>query len=320
MSAAAIRRYARVGVWAALLSAALLGLTPIFGKQALRAGIDPFALVVLRTVAAAVILWVAFAVYGRSYIYIYPAGIIACATAGIINGLGSLMFYSGLARLDAALAQLLYSVYPVILVFLLVLDGQPVSRLTIFRMFLAVPAVYLLTLGSAHLTQTVGMIFMLGAAFMYALHLAVTQRALRDMPPQTVTLYTMTAMALTVLPSALWIRTPVSETPGAAWWGVGGLTVVTVISRLSLFVGVKRLGGLQAALLGLSEMIVSVIAARIFFGEQLTAAQWAGAALLMISVALVSREKQLAPHHISEGWLAWVYGLFEKLHSPSTSP
>ena len=151
------------------------------------------------------------------------------------------LFYSGLARLDASLAQLLYSVYSVILVFLLILDGQPISRLTLFRILLAVPAVYLLTRGSKHLTQTLGMIFMLGAAFMYALHLAVTQRALRDMPPQTVTLYTMTAMALTVLPSALWIRTPLDETPGAAWWGVGGLTIATVISRLSLFIGVYGL-------------------------------------------------------------------------------
>lgn len=98
------------------------------------------------------------------------------------------------------------------------------------------------------------------------------------------------------------------------------MTVVTVISRLSLFVGVKRLGGLQAALLGLSEMLVSVIAARVFFGEQLTAAQWARAAVLMISVAPVSREKELAPHHISEGWLAWVYGLFDKLPSTFPSP
>ncbi|MBI5290390.1 MAG: DMT family transporter [Chloroflexi bacterium] len=310
------RRYANQGVAAALLSAALLGLTPIFGKQALRAGMDPFALVALRTVLAAGILWLVFSVFARRYLFIYPAGLIACAIAGIINGLGSLMFYIGLARLDASVAQLLFSINPLILVLLLRLDGQPISRLTAFRLVLALPAIYLLTSAGEHAGQLPGAALLFGSAFMYALHLAVTQRALRDMPSQTLTLYTVTAMALTVLPSALWIRTPLSQTAPVAWWGVAGLTLMTVLSRLSLFVGVKRLGGQQAALLGLSELVVSVAAAILLFGERLTLLQSVGALLLTISVMLVAREKELSVHHISEGWLAWVYGLFEKVTWP----
>lgn len=39
------------------------------------------------------------------------------------------------------------------------------------------------------------------------------------------------------------------------------MTLVTMISRLSLFMGVKRLGGAQAALIGLSELLVTVLCA-----------------------------------------------------------
>lgn len=316
-AAAAIRRYAPEAIVAALSSAVLLGLAPIFGKQALREGMDIFALVVLRTGSAAAILWIVFAFRRRQYLYIYPAGLIACATAGFINGIGSLMYYSGLARLDASVAQLLYTTNPLILALLLKLDGQPISRLTLLRMFVAFPAVaFLITGGSAHSGQIIGMMLMMGGGFMYALHLAVTQRTLRDMPSQTVTLYTLTAMAITVLPSALAIRTSLTHTPSIAFFGAVGLTVVTVFSRLLLFVSVKRMGGLQAALLGLSELLVSIVTAFIFFGEQLTPAQWASAIALMVSVALVSREHDLRAHHISEGWLAWVYGAFERIRWP----
>ena len=313
----AVRRYAPEAILAALSSAVLLGLAPIFGKQALREGMDIFALVVLRTGSAAIILWIVFAFRARQYLYIYPAGLIACATAGFINGIGSLMYYSGLARLDASVAQLLYTTNPLILALLLKLDGQPISRLTLLRMFIAFPAVaFLITGGSAHSGRLIGMLLMLGGGFMYALHLAVTQRTLRDMPSQTVTLYTLTAMAITVLPSALAIRTPLTHTPSLAFFGAVGLTVVTVFSRLLLFVSIKRLGGLQAALLGLSELLVSIVTAFIFFGEQLTPMQWLAAIALMISVALVGREHGLRAHPISEGRLAWVYGVFERIRWP----
>lgn len=312
-----VRRYAPEGVVAALASAVLLGLAPIFGKQALREGMDIFLLIVLRTGAAAMVLWVVYILKYRQYIFIYPAGLIACATAGFINGLGSIMYYSGLAHLDASLAQLLYTTNPLMLALLLRLDGQPISRLTIGRMLIAFPAIaFLVTGGHTQNGQGVAMLLMLGGGFMYALHLAVTQRAVRDMPSQTVTLYILTAMAVTVFPCALLIHTPITGTPPIAFMGALGLTIVTIISRLLLFVSVKRLGGLQAALLGLSELLVSILTALIFFGERLTVTQWLAAIPLMVSVLLVSRERDLRAHHISEGWLAWVYGVFERIRWP----
>lgn len=315
-------QHARMGILAALVSAVLLGTTPIFGKLALRAGMNPFALAVLRTALSALILWASFAILGRQYIFIYPAGAIACSLAGIINGLGSLMYYSGLVHLDASLAQLLYTIHPLVLALLLRLDGQPISRLTVFRMIIAFPAViYLLAASGNGATRIMSMFLMLASGILYALHVAVSQRTLRDIPAPTVTLYTMTAMAITVLPSAFWIDTPLSSAAVGAWYGLGGLTAVTVLSRLLLFSGIQKLGGMQTALLGLSELLVSVVAAFIFFNEQLSGGQWIGALLLIASIVLVAFEKDLTPHHISEGWIAWVYGLFDSLRpSPPTPP
>lgn len=297
------------GIAAMLFSATMLGMAPIFGKLALNAGMDTSFLVVLRTTLAALALWLLFGLFARQYLYIYPVGVVACFIAGAINGVGSIMFYLSLNFLDASLAQLLYATNPIILAMLLFLDGQSISRLTIFRLVIGVFAVAMITQGNLQGSALTGVLLMLGGAFMYALHLAVNQQTLRDVPPPTVTLYTLTAMALVVVPFMFWLETPPSDYTGGAWAGLAGLMVVTLLSRLTLFLGVRNLGSVQAALLGLSELVVSLVAAFLLLSESLSTVQWVGAALLMTSVGLVGFERDLGKRQVSRGWLAGLYDL-----------
>src|SRR3990172_2863922 len=95
------RRARRRGLAAAFLSAMLLGSAPIFGKQAYAGGMSPIALAAWRTLLAAAALWLVYLVIGRKYLYIYPAGLLGCVAVGAVNGLGSLLYYAGLQRVDA---------------------------------------------------------------------------------------------------------------------------------------------------------------------------------------------------------------------------
>ncbi len=115
------------GIRAALTSALFLGLAPIFGKQAINLGFSPLAVVALRTSMAALLLLVLVAFFRRPFLYIYPAGLLGCALAGVLNGLGSLLYYFALGRLTVSVGQLLYSLYPIFLVIWLVIDHQPPS-------------------------------------------------------------------------------------------------------------------------------------------------------------------------------------------------
>ena len=305
------------GVSAALLSAVVLGLSPTFGKQAMLAGTPPISVVALRTLFAMLALWVVFALFRRQYLYIYPVGLYGCLAAGLINGLGSLMYYTGLGRLDASLAQLLYTLYPIFLTLFARLDGHNISRLTMFRLLLALLAVYALT-RTGHLeTDWAGALLMLGAGAFYAAHLAVNQRVLYDVPAPTVAVYTLTAMAVTVSVGYLLAGAPVMPPTPAAWEAVLLLTLVTVISRLSLFMGLKRLGGLQTALIGLSELLVTVLSALLLLGEKLAPAQWLGAALLAGSILLVVREKGLGVLPVPKPWLPLVSA---HLRPPTAQP
>ncbi len=280
-------RNQRNGIRAALLSALLLGTTPILGKGAYLAGMNAYSLTALRTTLAALVLWGIFlsSKRRRKFIFIYPAGLLISFAAGALNGFSSLLYYNGLTRIDAGIGQMLYALYPLFVVIVRRLDGQAISNWTKVRLVLALIAVALLVQPGNGQIDFVGVGLMLGAGFMYALHLAVSQRVLYEMPPQTVALYVLSAMTLVVVVAFI-IHGPGGVT-AAGLPPMAALAAITVFSRLMMFLGVKQLGSVQTALLGVTEILVAVCLAIVLLGEQLVVRQWIGALILIGSLLLM---------------------------------
>lgn len=294
------------GISAALASALFLGLAPVFGKAAMgEGGFSPFAVVALRTSMAALLLVLIIAVFKRPFLYIYPAGLIGCLVAGVLNGTGSIFYYVGLSKLNASVAQMLYALYPFFVAFWLQLDGQPPSRLTVVRIIIAAFSAFLLTKMDTGSINLLGVAFMLIAALLYALHLPVNQRVLFDVPAPTVTVYTLLAMSAVVVP-AYFIFDRSLPPANAPWLPVFGLTAVTFISRLMLFLGVKNIGGMQTAILGLGELLVAILFSHLLLGETLTSYQWIGTAGLGLSLLLVWFEKPAGRPLHTKGLLSWL--------------
>ena len=294
------------GIQAALLSAFLLGLAPVFGRQAILFGLSPLAVVALRTSLAAGLLILIVAIFKRQYLYIYPVGLAGCLLAGTINGIGSVLYYMSLARLSASIGQMLYSLYPFFLAFWLLLDRQPLSRTTMLRIGIATAAVLLLVSGNSTQVDLIGVLLMLGGSLLYALHLPINQRVLYDVPAPTVTLYTLLAMSGVVVP-AYFIFDPHLPVGHITWWPVIGLTLVTFFSRLTLFLGVKHVGGMQTALLGLSELLVAITFGHILLGEHLSTLQWLGTIGLIVSLLMVRNDTTTPPRTGGTGgWLNWI--------------
>jgi drug/metabolite transporter (DMT)-like permease len=261
--------------------------------------------VALRTLFAAGLLFILVLILNRSYLFIYPAGLLGCLLAGGINGIGSIFFYISLGRIDASLGQIIFSLYPLFVAVWLWLDRQPPSRLTIVRLLLVIPALILLTRTQQSEIDLLGVVFMLIAGAMYALHLPINQRVLYDMPAPTVTFYTLLAMSLVVLPALFFsgLSTPVAD---QAWLALGALTLVTFVSRLTLFLGVKHLGGMQTAMLGLTELVITISFSHILLQERLNIYQWLGLGLLAFILFLVRYEKPTPIRAGAGGWLSWV--------------
>jgi drug/metabolite transporter (DMT)-like permease len=299
------------GIVAALASAIFLGVSPVFGKWAMLTGFSSLSVVAFRTGLAALLLLSIMAVAQRQYLYIFAVGLAGCFLAGAINGLGSLLYYLALGDLPASVGQLLYALYPVFVAFFSILDKQPLSRLTILRVFMAIVAVVLLT--SVHETgvSIKAVMMMIGAAALYALHIPINQRVLYEIPAPTVTFYTLLSMSLITLPAyLLFDRTLPTE--GTNWTPVILLTLVTFASRITLFLGIKNIGGTQTALLGLGELFITIALSYYFLNESLTSTQLVGAGILGITLLLASFEKPNTQRP-KGGWLAW-------LHPPRIDP
>src|SRR5215207_873194 len=294
------------GINAALISALFLGLAPVFGKAAMGAGkFSPLAVVALRTSLAALLLVMIIALFKRKTLYIYPAGLIGCVMAGTVNGIGSIFYYIGLSKLNASVAQMLYALYPFFVAFWLQLDKQAPSKLTGFRIVVAGVSAFLLTRADAGDIDPWGVLFMLIAAALYALHLPINQRVLYDVPAPTVTVYTLFAMSIIVVPAYLLFdrHWPTSTVP---WFPVLALTTVTFFSRLLLFLGVKHIGGMQTAMLGLGELLVAILFSYLLLGESLTSLQWLGTAGLSISLLLAWFESPPSQPMHPQGLLSWL--------------
>lgn len=295
------------GINAALISAFFLGLAPVFGKAAMGGDhFSPFAVVALRTGAAASLLFLLMVIFKRKFLYIYGTGLLGCAIAGTVNGIGSLFYYVGLSKLNASVAQMLYALYPFFVAIWLLLDRQPLSRLTLIRILIAFVSAILLTQSGAGTIDMLGVACMLIAGAFYAIHIPINQRVLYDVPAPTVTLYTLISMSAIVI-SAYFLFDRSIPTGNAPWLPVFGLTLVTFFSRLMLFMGIKHIGGMQTALLGLGELIVAILFSHLLLNETLTQAQWIGVACLGISLLLVLLEKP-TPHPPTHphGLLAWL--------------
>ena len=91
-----------------------------------------------------------------------------------------------------------------------------------------------------------------------------------------------------------------------SWGAVLALAVITFISRITLFLGVKHLGGLQTAILGLGELIITVSVAQVWLGEKLLPLQWLGAALLAAALFLVGFDHHVPEKKYAQGILSWL--------------
>lgn len=264
------------------------------------------AAVALRTGLAAGILLLIVLLFYRPNLYIFPVGLVGCILAGTINGAGSILYYLALSRLNASVGQLLYSLYPFFVALWLMLDHQTPSTLTLFRLGLASLAVLLLTKIPEGSIDMIGVLLMVSASILYAMHLPINQRVLYEVPAPTVTLYTLLAMSAVVIPS-YFIFDRQWPTQNPPWYPMIGLTLVTFFSRLLLFFGVKKIGGMQTALLGLGELFVTISFSYVWLHERLSGFQWFGAFTLCLSLFLVSFEKSSPlPYSAKAGWLSWI--------------
>jgi drug/metabolite transporter (DMT)-like permease len=283
------------GVIATFSTPLLLGVAPIFGKAAIGAGADAFTVAALRTIVAVALLWGAYSLFFRRYIFIYPAGLMGCVVIGVINGIGSLFYYGGLQYLDASMVQLMNGSYLAFAIILSQIGGQKADGRTLLRVVMAITALVVITGLSPTRLSFIGIGLMLANALMFAGTVILSQYVLFEMPAATAALYILTTMGVVVTMVWLAVAPPLSlPILQQAGWAIVILGVTTALSRLAIFSSVKFFGGMQTAIMAAAEIGVALVLAFLIRNESLTIGQWAGVGLLMSSILLI-RQNDLLP-------------------------
>jgi len=280
------------GIYSGLLASFLLGWAPILGKLAYKAHVAPLTLAALRTLVAAVFLWVVYVLFLRQRILLRWQDLLSCLLVGAINGVGSIFYYNGLSRIYASRASLLSTLYPVWVVIFLSSSGQPISKFTLLRLGASLFGAVLVTSpwGANDATNYLGTMLMVASAAINGWYMVMGQWVLADVPAGSGTLYIMTGMALIVSVAQFAAVGPVGLISAEGWYAITALGLTTALSRLAMFLSLERLGGVQTAILSLTELAVSLTLAFALLGDRMTWPQWLGALLLLAGVVFARRD------------------------------
>jgi drug/metabolite transporter (DMT)-like permease len=277
------------GLILALLGVLCVSVAPTLIKVGLTAAIDPVTLLALRMISAAIVFWPLSLLLWPDKLRIDRRGLKACAAVGLTNTISLLCFYLALTRIEASVGLIIFSLYPLAALLMLAVRGERITGRSYIRLGLAILGVYFL-LGFTGTVDLLGILFALGAATGYALHMNLIQWNLSSYASQTVALYTITTMALLTTIIRLLQCVPWRPLSPIGWGVVLGTGVVaTILARLALFAGIHRVGSGQVALLGPVETFFSTLWAILFLGEQLTVWQWIGGLLIVLSAMLARR-------------------------------
>jgi drug/metabolite transporter (DMT)-like permease len=172
--------------------------------------------------------------------------------------------------------------------------GHPFSRLAVVRLGLALLSVVLLTWQGGSVSDPLGVTLMIGAGALFGFTLVLGQWTVADVDPRTVTLYGLTTMAVVVGIPYLLRGGRIAPISAEGWMAILLLTIFpTALARLLVFAGLRRIGGIQTALLGIAEPLVAVVLAFLLLGESFTLQQWVGAGLFAASILLIQRDTGL---------------------------
>jgi drug/metabolite transporter (DMT)-like permease len=288
-----LSREQRLGIVNTVLASFFLGWAPILGKIAYADNVTPFTLVAFRTILAALLVWVAFALFRPREIAISWRSLLGCISVGVMNGFGSLLYYSSLSRLDASRASLLNTLYPLWVILFLFASGQPLTRLTLARLGLSMLGIFLLTRARPGELDWLGVMLMIASSATYGWHLVLGQWVLADVSARTAALYILTTMACVVGVARIMQAQPLEPIAITGWVAILALGLTTALSRLAMFSALQRLGGIETSLASLLELLVSLGLAFLLLDERLTPVQWLGGGLLVLSLALMVRDPGL---------------------------
>jgi drug/metabolite transporter (DMT)-like permease len=288
--AASAARVDRTGVVLIALSAALFGSLAIYGKFAQRMGIPLTELLALRFGAAAVILW-GLALLRRERLW-WGRRSAGFVVMGLLYVGQAAAYFTSLQTIPAAVTSILLYLYPVVV--MLMAAAFLGERLTVVRVLALLSAVagVFTVVNPLHVggsIDSVGLLFGLATAGIYATYILVGRALLRDVPAvvATAAIATTAGITLAVFGAAGGQLRPLDV--GGWALALSMAVVATAIPATMFLAGLVRVGATRAAIISTLEPATTVVLAALLLGEDLGPVRLVGGAMILAAAVIVAR-------------------------------
>ncbi|MEE1621045.1 EamA family transporter [Zafaria sp. J156] len=292
------------GIWIALFSSAVFGISGSFAKPLLEAGWTSGAAVGARMSGAALVLLIPtlFMLRGRwGSVLANWRPILLFGVFGV--GICQFAYFQAVERLSVGVALLLEYLAPVLIVLTLWVRTRRRPRgLTIAGAALSLGGLVLvLDLTGAQRVDPVGVLWGLGAAVGLAVYFFITAKANDTLPPLVLATGGLFVGAVLMLLLGAARLLPMRAVFGQVefsgfalpWWAaLGGLVLMaTVLAYVSGIMAARALGTKLASFVSLTEVLFAVLWAWLLLQELPAAIQLLGGALIVLGVLLVRADE-----------------------------
>jgi drug/metabolite transporter (DMT)-like permease len=281
----------RTGVALIALSAAFFGSLAVFGKFADRMGIPLTELLALRFSAAALILW-GLALLRRERLW-WGRRSAGFVLMGLLYVGQAAAYFTSLKTIPAAVTSILLYLYPALVMLMAAAFlGERLTRVRVLALLIAGAGVFTVVnpLGSGGGSiDSIGLLFGLSTAAIYATYILVGRALLRDVPAvaATASIATTAGITLAVVGAAGGQLRPLS----AGGWALAlsMAVVATAIPATMFLAGLARVGATRAAIISTLEPATTVVLATLMLGENLGPLRLVGGAMILTAAVVVAR-------------------------------
>jgi drug/metabolite transporter (DMT)-like permease len=285
-----------VGALMTVTSSAIFGTLAILAKIGYGAGLHPDQMLCLRFLMAAVAMTIfELARRGGALLRLDMGTFGKLVALGLFGYAGqSILFYSALRTLPASLTELLFYLYPSLVVILAWrLYRRRVSRLHVAALAATFAGIVLL-IGGVALAITNDLVFAMATPIFYAAYVIVAERLTKGIPAFAASVAVMWGAALAWTALAIWSRHLLLVVTPTGWAVILLLALGPSMAAIPLMLGaLSRIDSSRFAVLSTVEPVVTVILAMTILGERLTLIQLCGAAIVLGAVVALQREPQI---------------------------
>jgi drug/metabolite transporter (DMT)-like permease len=278
------------GVLLILISGSSFGTLAIFARLAYKDGVTPISLLFLRFGIASLCMLAITLSKGIPL----PRGYILLGLA-LMGGIGyvgqALSYFTALTLIPAGLVALLLYLYPAIVTILAVIVlKERISRWKIIALLIALGGT-VLTIGPTGGGQFLGVIFGLGAAFIYSIYILVGSKITKQVTPIQSSTVVIVSAAITS-GGLVTIQGPIFPATASGWASVSAIALIsTILAIVTFFAGLERVGPTNASALSTVEPVVTVVLAAMILDETISFFRIIGGMMIILAVIILARSE-----------------------------